>query len=206
MPLQTFYSSRPVLALLVNDGDPAVSPAMVEHRTRQNPMAHIVVLSDRCTPKDALALLHAGADGYLPKNISCEALIKALELVMLGVTILPTGVGRLLGGGIAIKCDQQLEPASAPKTCDPVSTPRRLSDRETEILQCLSRGESNKHIARLFNITEATVKVHIKAILRKISVKNRTQAAVWAQHHFLDLAGLVNGVATDGDDHLRRAG
>jgi two-component system nitrate/nitrite response regulator NarL len=45
------------------------------------------------------------------------------------------------------------------------------------------QGEPNKIIARQFDITEATVKVHIKAILRKISVRNRTQAAVWAQSH-----------------------
>jgi len=51
-PLQTFQSFRPVLALLVNGGDPAVSPALVEHLKQQNPRAHIVVLSDRCTPKD----------------------------------------------------------------------------------------------------------------------------------------------------------
>ena len=60
-------------------------------------------------------------------------------------------------------------------------TLRKFSNREAEILECLTRGEANKLIARKFDITEATVKVHIKAILRKIQVKNRTQAAIWAQ-------------------------
>ncbi len=57
---------------------------------------------------------------------------------------------------------------------------RNLSPRETAILKLVMSGESNKQIARDLNITESTVKVHIKTILRKIDVKNRTQAAIWA--------------------------
>ncbi|TIV05318.1 MAG: hypothetical protein E5W02_28205, partial [Mesorhizobium sp.] len=58
-----------------------------------------------------------------------------------------------------------------------------LSNREKSILSCLIEGESNKTIARKIDIAEATVKVHVKAILRKIRVRNRTQAAVWAMNH-----------------------
>ncbi len=60
---------------------------------------------------------------------------------------------------------------------------RKLSGRETEILRLLMQGFSNKHIARVFNIAEATVKVHVKGLLRKIGVSNRTQAAMWAAQH-----------------------
>jgi two-component system, NarL family, nitrate/nitrite response regulator NarL len=59
----------------------------------------------------------------------------------------------------------------------------RLSDREAQILDGLVRGHANKVIARSCDITEATVKVHMKSILRKIQVANRTQAAVWALEH-----------------------
>jgi two-component system, NarL family, nitrate/nitrite response regulator NarL len=59
----------------------------------------------------------------------------------------------------------------------------RLSEREAQILNDLVRGHANKVIARSCNITEATVKVHMKSILRKIQVANRTQAAVWALEH-----------------------
>ncbi|MFX5817298.1 LuxR C-terminal-related transcriptional regulator, partial [Acinetobacter baumannii] len=59
----------------------------------------------------------------------------------------------------------------------------QLSPREISILQCLIEGDSNKCIARKINIAEATVKVHIKAILRKIRVQNRTQAAIWGLNH-----------------------
>jgi two-component system nitrate/nitrite response regulator NarL len=64
----------------------------------------------------------------------------------------------------------------------------RLSDRERQILDSLIKGHSNKLIARSCEITEATVKVHMKSILRKIQVGNRTQAAIWA---------LANGYSTD---------
>jgi two-component system nitrate/nitrite response regulator NarL len=58
--------------------------------------------------------------------------------------------------------------------------PHRLSTRELTIVECLVHGDSNKGIARKLQIAEATVKVHIKAILRKIRAANRTQAAIWA--------------------------
>jgi two-component system nitrate/nitrite response regulator NarL len=63
-----------------------------------------------------------------------------------------------------------------------------LSPRETSILRCLARGASNKLIARDIQITEATVKVHVKAILRKIGVANRTQAAIWATTNAVQIA------------------
>jgi DNA-binding NarL/FixJ family response regulator len=56
----------------------------------------------------------------------------------------------------------------------------QLTDRQRAILRCLCRGDSNKTIARSFDIAESTVKIHVKSILRKIHVKNRTQAAIWA--------------------------
>ena len=60
-----------------------------------------------------------------------------------------------------------------------------LSPREKSILRCLIEGDSNKCIARKIDIAEATVKVHVKAILRKIRVQNRTQAAIWGMNNGL---------------------
>ena len=57
---------------------------------------------------------------------------------------------------------------------------RDLTRRESEILDCLTAGASNKQIARDLGITEATVKIHMKSLIRKIGVRNRTQAALWA--------------------------
>ena len=67
-----------------------------------------------------------------------------------------------------------------PRGAQPSTVP---SDREWEILRCLSSGKPNKAIARELNIAETTVKVHIKSLLRKLSVSNRTQAAIWALNH-----------------------
>jgi two-component system nitrate/nitrite response regulator NarL len=136
-------------------------------------------LSDRCNPEEALALLRAGSDAYLVKTISCDALIQALDLVMLGVTIMPSRVGRIL-------CEARDTDTAAARSIPVDHVPQGLTDREAAILQCLPRGESNKVIARRYDITEATVKVHIKAILRKICVRNRTQAAIWAHYHLSD--------------------
>ncbi len=71
--------------------------------------------------------------------------------------------------------------------------PRRkgLSQREVQILRCLLNGNSNKMIANHLNITEATVKVHLKSLLRKINASNRTQAAIWA---------LNNGIGDQAAD------
>ncbi|TPG21598.1 DNA-binding response regulator [Sphingomonas koreensis] len=70
----------------------------------------------------------------------------------------------------------------------PTATPEirnLLSDREIEILRCLVIGYPNKLISRRLDISEATVKVHVKAVLRKLKVQNRTQAAIYALHHGL---------------------
>jgi two-component system, NarL family, nitrate/nitrite response regulator NarL len=77
--------------------------------------------------------------------------------------------------------DAQVKRETLPKI-DSNRVPR-LSTRQTVILRCLVNGDSNKTIARKIQITEATVKVHVKAILRKIRVHNRTQAAIWAMNY-----------------------
>ena len=96
--------------------------------------------------------------------------VKSLDLVVLGEAVLPVSALDLcyLGGSYEFGVEHRI---------------KGLSARETMILRCLMDGDSNKIIARKFDITEATVKVHVKAILRKIQAKNRTQAAIWAASH-----------------------
>jgi DNA-binding CsgD family transcriptional regulator len=82
---------------------------------------------------------------------------------------------------------------------------RQLTLCEKRILLCLVEGDSNKVIARKSDIAEATVKVHIKAILRKIQVQNRTQAAVWGINHAINVWSLgmpEHGGA--GPEHKRK--
>jgi DNA-binding NarL/FixJ family response regulator len=79
-----------------------------------------------------------------------------------------------------------------------------LSDRELEILRCLVNGDANKVIANRLAITEATVKVHMKSLLRKIKAGNRTQAAIWALHHGL-APGLPFGQSNDAPRRVPQA-
>jgi two-component system, NarL family, nitrate/nitrite response regulator NarL len=197
LSLRSTRTSRPFLFLIGTGGDHAVTVPTVERLRKQNPSARIVVLSDRCELNDALAVFRAGADGYLFERVSRDALIKSLNLVMLGGTILPATLMRLVGEDHEM--DSEDDPA-VPAAQTEVPTfdhmPRTLSQREMGILRRLMEGEPNKIIARQFDITEATVKVHIKAILRKINVRNRTQAAVWAQSHLRKARSSVNRLAS----------
>ena len=86
--------------------------------------------------------------------------------------------------------------ATAPGGGLPTTAIPALSERERQIIDGLIKGESNKTIARAFGIAEATVKVHMKAILRKIPCSNRTQVAIWALGH-IDVfrAPAMNGAS-----------
>jgi two-component system, NarL family, nitrate/nitrite response regulator NarL len=140
-----------------------------------------VVLSGRYSHGHLLHSLRAGASGYLLNDTTCEALIKSLELVSLGAHMLPPQALDLLSGEA---CGED------PATHAVAHSPQALSSREVEVLRCLSQGKANKVIAREWGISEATVKVHVKAILRKIQVKNRTEAALWARDHGVGALGL----------------
>ena len=201
LSLQSTRTSGPFLFLIGTGGDHAATALTVERLRKHNPSARIVVLSDRCELNDALAVFRAGADGYLFEQISRDALIKSLDLVMLGVTILPAALMHLVGEDHEMVSEDN---PAVPATQTDVPTfdhmPRKLSHQEMGILRCLMQGEPNKTIALQFAITEATVKVHIKAILRKIRVRNRTQAAVWAHNHFSGLTNTVHGLIAKGSN------
>ncbi|NIX76197.1 response regulator transcription factor [Microvirga sp. c23x22] len=144
------------------------------------PAARVVMLVDDYDLHQVLAAFQAGADAYLTKTVSCEVLIKTLDLVMLGETVFPSAVLNLVRERTKAA---ELSEGDDDGRSDEKMPPKGLSVRETVILRCLMEGDSNKLIARKFDITEATVKVHVKAILRKIRAKNRTQAAIWAASH-----------------------
>jgi len=144
------------------------------------PRARLVVLSDQYTVEQVHLAFALSARGYLIKTINSSTLIKSLELVMLGESIIPSALlTRVVGEhDVGIEADEDDEDEEVVEAVAPAS--RALSAREVQILQCLVRGQSNKMIARNLDIVEATVKAHIKAILRKIRVQNRVQAAIWA--------------------------
>ena len=100
---------------------------------------------------------------------------------MLGEDVLPFEVLRSIMDAAPQKREQSLQDNTAETLPDLKAC--KLSVREAQVLSHLREGATNKIIARQFDVTEATVKVHVKAILRKIGAANRTQAAMWASQH-----------------------
>jgi two-component system, NarL family, nitrate/nitrite response regulator NarL len=134
--------------------------------------------------------MSSAIDGVLLKRLSPEALRQCLKMVALGERIFPAdfidALSRATPAAVAAR-----SVAAIPSAAPPTRTPEtllptgKLSEREQEVLQCLAQGCSNKRIANSLNIAEATVKVHLKTLLKKIDVTNRTQAAIWAVRHGL---------------------
>jgi two-component system nitrate/nitrite response regulator NarL len=135
----------------------------------------VAVVTDRQYPSEALAAFRAGANAYFERGTSGDAFIKSLDLVLLGETLMPATLLTLFPYGE--QADNAPLKVTAPLARNDEAP--QFSEQETRILRNLVEGDSNKVIARKIRIAEATVKVHIKAILRKLRLHNRTQAAVW---------------------------
>lgn len=156
----------------------------------QYPDAHVAVVAEHYGLNEPALAFKAGAIGYLVNAVSCDAFVKSIELLMLGEAIFPPAFPspapalklRRPKGAPAVA--QEDENAEGCMSLESAAAPL-LSPRETAILLCLIDGDSNKSIARKIGITEATVKAHVKAILRKIRVQNRTQAAIWGMNNAL---------------------
>jgi two-component system nitrate/nitrite response regulator NarL len=145
----------------------------------QHPLVRVVLIGNQFDRSFLLSGVSAGVDGFCLAASDREVLVKSLELIMLGENILPgTLVQSLLNQAAASSQQGLSSAASAQNLPDP--RVHKLSPREKVILQSLMGGDANKVIARKLDITEATIKVHVKAILRKIGAANRTQAAMWA--------------------------
>src|SRR5215211_253165 len=176
--------------------DPEAAVAEIKLLKAQYPAGRVAVVARHDQLRDPTILFRAGVNVCVGNFATCDALIKTLELVMLDEVILPftifplVPVGKSDPASNGVACEQSA-PVNNGIACElnhqsraPVglesSQAPRLSVREKCIVRCLAEGDSNKAIARKIAIAEATVKVHVKAILRKIQVKNRTQAAIWA--------------------------
>ncbi len=135
------------------------------------PNTHIIILSSKLD-EGLIYSFSKNADGYILNDISAEALMRSIDLVMLGEKIFPTAMINIIS--------KATQPWGRRTNSLHNRNGNSLSKRESQVLDCLAKGDSNKVIANNLAITDATVKVHLKAILRKLSVTNRTQAALWA--------------------------
>ncbi|GIF78408.1 response regulator [Asanoa siamensis] len=122
----------------------------------------VLVITSFTEPSAVLPAVRAGAAGYVYKDVDPPALAAAIRSVHLGHTLLHPEVARALTEGEAL------------------ADPARLTPREREVLREIGRGHSNREIARALGLAEKTVKTHVSAILAKLGVQDRTQAALYA--------------------------
>ena len=189
------------VVFIVGGRTPSDIVELVKGIRSQQLSAYILVINASTGPNEVMAALEAGADGYLRDAISSQTFVRVIELIGEDETILPPDFVKSLresrdnppepvcnaysdntyNGNAYNDIDSVSESPAA--VIEETSASAKLSAREGLILRGLVDGSPNKVIAQRLHITEATVKVHVKAILRKIRVKNRTQAAIWATRH-----------------------
>lgn len=133
--------------------------------------ARVLVITSFTDPAAVLPAVRAGAAGYVYKDVDPPALAAAIRAVHAGHVLLHPDVAGLLAAGDA-------QP--------PAMT--RLTAREREVLSEIARGRSNREIARALALSEKTVKTHVSAVLAKLGVQDRTQAALFAVR-----SGLLDG-------------
>ena len=130
--------------------------------------SRVIILTVSDSEEDVVTALRAGADGYLLKDMEPEDVLHSLKTAAQGRIALGERVAAIVAD--ALRHESQPRPADS----------ARLTEREREILALIASGCSNKLIARQLKITEGTVKVHVKHLLRKLNLDSRVEAAVWA--------------------------
>jgi len=139
------------------------------------PTTPVVMLTTSNDESDLIRALRTGAQGYLLKDMEPDELVSALRDIEKGKNVvaadLTDALARMVQGETTLDDDD-----------GPFSD---LTPRETEILCLLAEGQSNKLIARNLGISDGTVKLHVKAILRKLNIHSRVEAAVMAVEHGL---------------------
>lgn len=138
----------------------------------------VVMLTTSTDENDLVTSLKNGAQGYLLKDMEPDELVIALRDIVNGKTVVAPDLAPILARAVQGKTETKNDSTDSPFTS--------LTPRETEILGLLAEGLSNKGIARNLGISDGTVKLHVKAILRKLEVHSRVEAAVMAVQHGLN--------------------
>jgi two-component system NarL family response regulator len=157
--VEQFFRHRPDVALIDLRMPQMDGLEVIPAICRRAPGARVVVLTTFADDEDIYRALQLGAKGYLLKQCSSEELLQCVRAVHAGGTY--------------------IAPVIAGKLAERLSGPR-LSPRELEVLHLLVDGKTNKEIAVLLGIAEATVRVHVDHILEKLGVSSRTAACVTA--------------------------
>ena len=145
--------------------------SVLRHLAREQMALSAVVLTMSPDETDLATALQLGARGYLLKDMEPDELVASLHNILTGNVAVAPGLTSVLA---------ELVKQGHPSSKDYHQWFDRLTPRELEILKHLSEGQSNKVIAQHLEITDGTVKLHVKAVLRKLGVRSRVEAAVMA--------------------------
>lgn len=129
--------------------------------------SRIIMLTVSDNDEDVVSAITYGADGYLLKDMDPEKILENLKQAALGKVVISEKLTHILAGAIRGEGSQR------------PSVLATLTSREHEILKQIAKGLSNKLIARELGISDGTVKVHVKHILKKLNFRSRVEAAVW---------------------------
>jgi DNA-binding NarL/FixJ family response regulator len=141
-----------------------------------SPSCQVIMLTTFDDEEFVVQSLLAGACGYLMKDIPPKDLVQAINLAHAGIyQLAPEVAGKLVGSLQKREAVAQQKPETDPA----------LTSRELEVLKLLAKGASNKEIAKVFSVSEGTVKNHVSNILMRLGLRDRTQAAVYAVEHGL---------------------
>lgn len=135
--------------------------------------AKVIIFTVSDEHSDIVEALRAGADGYLLKDMEPEELIDQVRAAVNGRMALSPELNHVLASAIRGRAP------SSPSRVD-------LTRREKDVLWLIAKGQSNKLIARNLDISEGTVKVHVKRVLQKLGVRSRTEAAIWVLDNNLE--------------------
>lgn len=137
-------------------------------RIRNATQAPIVVVSSMADNRVISGVIHAGANGFVPKHSQREVFQAAFDVLRNGGIFIPAGY-------------MLLDPETAPSQSDTLERLASLTNQQARILQLICEGKLNKQIAYDLSIAETTVKAHVTAIMRKLGVQSRTQAVLIAK-------------------------
>jgi DNA-binding NarL/FixJ family response regulator len=152
----------------------------------ERPETRVVILTSHHSDQDIFAALGAGADGYCLKEASSNQLVSAIRAVAEGAAWLDAGIAqRVLKASVgaapsAVKVTPQKAKEGASKPCKNGCHSSPLSQRELDVLLLVVEGKSNQEIADRLILSVETVKTHMRHIMEKLAVSDRTQAAVKA--------------------------
>ena len=129
--------------------------------------SRIIMLTVSDSDEDVVCAITYGADGYLLKDMDPEKILEKLKEAALGKMVISEKLTHVLAGAIRGGSDKKSNILA------------KLTSREHEILKLIAKGMSNKLIARELDISDGTVKVHVKHVLKKLELSSRVEAAVW---------------------------